>query len=218
MPRVVVLVFCLSAWSVAPLWAAQTPEIDHSLFLRAENELKTGAGPRYRALRARLEAHPLAVYLDFKALLKSLHGMPAEQALAFIEQANDTPLARRFTAAYLLHQGQDKRWQAFLAVSPDPPRDAELQCYFYRAQWQVGDRELARSGARSLWNIGASQASACDPLFEVWRAEGGLTDDLVWSRALLAFDARSGALLRYLKRFASNELSPLMDELITLYQ
>jgi soluble lytic murein transglycosylase len=218
MPRVVVLVFCLSAWSVAPLLAAQTTELDHSLFLRAENELKTGAGPRYRALRERLEAHPLAVYLDFKALLKSLHGMPAEQALAFIEQASATPLARRFTAAYLRHQGQDKRWQAFLSVSPDSPRDAELQCYFYRAQWQVGDRELARSGARSLWNIGASQESACDPLFEVWRAEGGLTDELVWSRALLAFDARSGALLRYLKRFASSELSPLMDELITLYQ
>ena len=39
-------------------------------------------------------------------------------------------------------------------------------------------------------------------------------DDLVWSRALKAFDARNPHLIRYVKRFASNALRPLLDELL----
>ena len=115
----------------------------------------------------------------------------------------------RFLVAYLRHKAQDRRWRAFLDVLDEVPVMPELQCYYYQAQLAVGDRREAYAGAASLWNVGYSQDDACDPLFKEWIRELGPDDELVWSRALKAFDAKNGHLIRYVKRFASRLCSEI---------
>jgi soluble lytic murein transglycosylase len=206
---------------VSGLCYAQSPDYEHQrqVFLGAEKELRSGAGPQYRSLRRQLDGYPLAIYLDYEILRERLRKATPEQALEWLQRADGSPLENRLRAAWIVDHGRRERWRALLAVQPEEPRDAELQCYYYRARLAQGDTDAAWSGAQRLWNVGKSQHRACDPLFNAWMGEVGTPDDaLIWSRALKAFDARSAQLLRYLTRFASPELLPLLQELYAVYR
>ncbi len=199
--------------------ALDAPGQQRQLFLDALAELRTGIGPRYQSLRRQLDEYPLAIYLDYEVLTEQLHDLEPEDAKAFLNQADGSPLRNRFLAAYLQHKGHDRHWREFLGVIDAPPRDTELQCYYYRALRDTGDKAAAWQGAANLWNVGKSQNKACDPLFERWIKNGNGPDDgLVWSRALKAFDARSLHIIKYVRRYASAELKPLIDELIEVYR
>lgn len=188
-------------------------------YLRAMQELRTGMGPRYRALRERLADYPLTIYLDYEAIRGRLHYLQPAEAREFLANASGSPLADRFYRAYLGHKGRDRHWREFLGVVDQPPADAELRCYYYRALRATGAREEAWRGAQLMWNVGESQDDACDILFERWVSEGpGPDDNLVWTRALKAFDARSSNIMRYVRRFASPALVPLLDELYGVYR
>ena len=191
---------------------------ERALYQKAAAELDSGAGNRYQEMRDALTDYPLEVDLDFSIKLGQLHDMTAEEARLFMASAKGTPLASRFLVAYLRHKAQDRRWQSFLGVLDDVPEMPELQCYYYRAKLATGDRDTAFHGASQLWDVGFSQDDACDPLFDRWIASRGLNDDVIWSRALKAFDAKNGHLIRYVKRFASVPLQRDLDELAAVYR
>ena len=191
---------------------------ERALYQRAAAELDSGAGNRYQEMRDALTDYPLEVDLDFSMKLGQLHDMTAEEASLFMASAKGTPLAKRFLVAYLRHKAQDRRWQSFLDVLDAAPAMPELQCYYYRAKLATGDREVAFHGAARLWDVGFSQDDACDPLFDRWIASRGPSDDVIWSRALKAFDAKNGHLIRYVKRFASVPLQRDLDELAAVYR
>ena len=191
---------------------------ERALYQKAAAELDSGAGNRYQEMRDALKDYPLEVDLDFSVKLGQLHDMTAEEARLFMASAKGTPLASRFLVAYLRHKAQDRRWQSFLGVLDAAPAMPELQCYYYRAQLATGDRDTAFQGAERLWDVGFSQDDACDPLFDRWIASRGLNDGVIWSRALKAFDAKNGHLIRYVKRFASVPLQRDLDELAAVYR
>jgi len=197
----------------AEAWAAE-----RALYQKAKGELATGAGQRYTEIRAQLEDYPLRIDLDFAVKLGQLHHMTAAEAKAFLSEARGTPLASRFLVAYLRHKAQDKHWQSFLGAVDALPEMPELQCYYYRALLATGSAERAFAGASTLWNVGFSQDNACDPLFSAWMQRGGPDDALIWSRALKAFKAKNGHLIRYVKRYASEELQLDLDELAAIYR
>ena len=191
---------------------------ERALYQKAAAELDSGAGNRYQEMRDALRDYPLEVDLDFSIKLGQLHDMTAEEARLFMASAKGTPLASRLLVAYLRHKAQDRRWQSFLGVLDAAPAMPELQCYYYRAKLATGDRDTAFRGAERLWDVGYSQDDACDPLFDRWIASQGLTDGVIWSRALKAFDAKNGHLIRYVKRFASMPLQRDLDELAAVYR
>ena len=191
---------------------------ERALYQKAAAELDSGAGNRYQEMRDALTDYPLEVDLDFSIKLGQLHDMTAEEARVFMASAKGTPLASRFLVAYLRHKAQDRRWQAFLGVLDAAQAMPELQCYYYRAKLATGDQDASFQGAERLWDVGFSQDDACDPLFDRWIASRGLNDDVIWSRALKAFDAKNGHLIRYVKRFASVPLQRDLDELAAVYR
>ncbi len=197
----------------AEAWSAE-----RALFQKAKSELATGAGKRYTDIRAQLEDYPLRIDLDFAVKLGQLHHMKATEAKAFLAEAQGTPLASRFLVAYLRHKAQDGHWKSFLGAVDALPEMPELQCYYYRALLATGGAERAFAGASTLWNVGFSQDDACDPLFSAWMQRGGPDDALIWSRALKAFKAKNGHLIRYVKRYASDELQQDLDELAAIYR
>lgn len=227
-PAVVLLGLCCALLSFA-LPAVEASEIDwlpsseqwaeeRALYQKATAELDSGAGNRYQEMRESLAGYPLEVDLDFSIKLGQLHDMTAEEARVFMASAKGTPLASRFLVAYLRHKAQDRRWTSFLGVLDAAPAMPELQCYYYRAKLATGDQDTAFQGAARLWDVGFSQDDACDPLFDRWIASRGLNDDVIWSRALKAFDAKNGHLIRYVKRFASVPLQRDLDELAAVYR
>lgn len=219
LPLSAVLVFVgLSLVTGTALVRADSLPEQRARFLDAERELRSGAGPRYRALREQLDGYPLTIYLDYARLRERLRRATPAQANEWLQRAAGSPLENRLREAWIRDHGQRQRWRALLAVQDTAPHDDELQCYWWRAKLATGDRAGAMDAAARLWNVGQSQHRACDPLFAEWMTESPPGDALVWSRALKAFDGRSSQLLRYLTRFASPELLPLLQELYAVYR
>jgi len=183
---------------VADKTVAREYTAQQQTYLDARAALKKHQSQTYRRLRAKLDDYPLAVYLDFKADIKRILRLSGPQAAVAIEQFSQTPLYNTARYRYLKHAGGKGRWSDFLAISPDPPKNTILQCYFYRALLAKGKKQHAFKGAERLWLSGHSRPEECDPLFSAWTKTGYLTQELLWSRMLLSFDARQYGLLSYL--------------------
>jgi hypothetical protein len=89
------IIFLCLALPSATLIADDTA-LQRKQFLAAEKELKTGFGPRYKALRESLEDYPLAIYLDYAALIERLHTLQPQEAKLFLSRAQGSPLEGRF--------------------------------------------------------------------------------------------------------------------------
>jgi len=182
----------------------------------AVRAMERGDWSQYRQWRSGLNDYPLAIYLDYFELARRQDAIAPAEALAFLERSADSPLANRFLGRYLEQAGAAQRWHDLLRVKPDEPNSIALKCYFFRAHLAQGDRNIAWQGAQRLWPAGHSQPAACDPLFNAWEADGKLTDALVWTRLLNAFDARQQGLLAFVARKGSEQLRPWADILQSL--
>lgn len=171
----------------------------------------------YRKLRPGLEDYPLAIYLDYFQLTSQPETVRPADALRFLSDTAGSPLPNRFSRRYLTLAGREGRWQDFLQVQPEEPTSTDLKCYYFRAKLALGDTDIAWVGAERLWDHGQSRPKVCDPLFEAWLKAGQLSDEVVWSRQLKAFDARQRSLITYVARRASPELSPWADKLLAVY-
>jgi len=169
-------------------------------YLDARASLDSNKLTLYQAQRQQLGDYPLAVYLDFHHSINQLLSLPGKQAAQAFLAFKNTPLYNTARARYLVRSGRKKQWDDFLAVSPNKPNNIELQCYFYRAQLQKGDKALAYKGASKLWLYGRSRPKECDPLFKAWKKAGFQTQEMIWSRMRLSFEQGQYGLLSYLSR------------------
>jgi soluble lytic murein transglycosylase len=177
-----------------------------------------GRWTEYEQLRPGLDEYPLAIYLDYYQLTRQPGDVRAADALGFISRSADSPLPNRFASRYLKEAGRERRWRDFLQVQPDEPESIELRCYYFRARLASGDTDIAWQGAQRLWDHGKSRPKACDPLFNAWLKSGQLSDAVVWSRQLKAFDARQRSLITYVAKKASPALAPWSDKLLAVYR
>jgi len=175
-----------------------TPEQQN--YLDARKALQQNKISKYKKLRSQLDTYPLTVYLDFHYKINDIIKLDGVDALNEITLFKDTPLFNTARYRYLMRAGARKHWNDFLIVSPSRPNNTVLQCYYYRAQLANGDKDQAFKGAVSLWLYGKSRPEECDPLFNAWQKAGQRTQELIWSRMLLSFDANQYGLLTYLSR------------------
>ena len=218
-----VLVCCLL--SLGPLVASATEAeetasqvSDRDKFKLAVKELRTGVGPRYQSLRRELEHYPLAVYLDALVIEGNLHYGKPEDVTAFMQVAGSSPIAMRTLRSFVRHKIEDRRWSDIVEVTEGLMLSTELICHRAHALLMRGDTAQATPLLNGVWTVGESQIKACDPAFDTWYRMSGPSDDVVWNRALNAADARNSTLLLYLKRFASAELEPSLDDLGEIYR
>jgi soluble lytic murein transglycosylase len=181
---------------------AQDPH-PHSLqrgraaYLDLREAVRDGRWSDFEVLREELARYPLEPYADYELLMARLRVTDGERARAFVDANSRSPLGVRYLGNYLDVAGRDRRWGDFLAAAEQEPRSEKLRCYYARAKRGRGAQEEAWDLARRLFLSSSSVDKACDPLFRLWKEQGGLTPDLIWARAKLAFAAREGGLLRY---------------------
>lgn len=212
------LLLCLAAAAAAePNPVSQILGDQRRAYTAAEEAFRRGQYEQFERLRGGLGDYPLAIYLDYAQLTRRVSTVSAMEAQEFLSRSADSPLANRFLGQYLRAAGQSQRWQDFLQAMPEEPNSGDLKCYFFRAQLAQGNKEAAWAGARRLWVAGHSQPRECDPLFSAWQRDGGLTDDIVWTRLLNAFDARQQSLLQYVAKKSSARMRPAVDTLLAVY-
>ena len=211
----------LPVFSGAAIAAAQPPSESlanaRQQYSEAREAVDNGRWTEYRKLRPGLEGYPLAIYLDYFQLTRQPETVRPADALRFISDTEGSPLPNRFSRRYLTLAGQERRWQDFLQVQPEEPSSTDLKCYYFRAKLALGDTDIAWAGAERLWDHGQSRPKVCDPLFNAWLKAGQLSDEVVWSRQLKAFNARQRSLITYVARRASPELAPWADKLLAVY-
>lgn len=202
----------------APAGAAEPPTLPaaRALFLDLRAARKAGDRLRAQRLRARLNGYPLAPYADYEQLMAGLYNTSGAAARRFVEAHTRSPLGVRFLGHYLDAAGRGRRWGDYLSAATREPNAEKLRCYYARAKRGRGQEGEAWRLAERLFLSPTSVHDACDPLFELWRARGGLRDELVWERAKLAFAARQGGLLRYIASLAAAD--PALEALKRVYR
>ncbi|MCF1426668.1 MAG: transglycosylase SLT domain-containing protein [Shewanella sp.] len=196
---------------------ANTLSPSQQTYLNAKQALDDGDRDKYLALRAALGDYPLNIYLDYHDKQADIYRQSGPHAAVSLTAFAQTPLYTPLKHRYLQKAGAQSRWEDFLAISPQLPRNTKLQCYFYRAKMQTGDTELAWKGARQLWLYGYSRPKACDPLFTAWTKAGHRSQELIWQRMLLAFNAGQHSLLHWLSRKITGQKAQA-EALLKLYR
>ena len=196
--------------------ATQLTDLQHK-YLDAREALIQNDLSQFKRLRQQLDGYPLTPYLDFHASMDHILDYPGTKAFTAIEAFKDTPLYQSARYRYLVNAGQAKRWQDFLNISPELPNNIALQCFYYRAQLAKDETKIAYKGAEKLWLYGRSRPKECDPLFKAWEKSGHRTQELLWSRMLLAFNTGEFSLLRYLASKTTTHKTEA-QRLLTVYK
>ncbi|MEZ5584328.1 MAG: transglycosylase SLT domain-containing protein [Candidatus Competibacteraceae bacterium] len=163
-------------------------------FVAADQALQAGAAVTYQPL----SSYPLYPYLRYRDLKQRLEDYPSEEIRGFLQAYGDTPLAGRLRVAWLRQLARAQRWRDFLQDYQDDD-NTELACWYRQALLDTGQREQALAGIETVWMQGVSLPNACDPLFALWQAEGGITAERLWRRLSLAMGQGEVRLARYLR-------------------
>ena len=189
--------------------AAEALSIDESRaqYQEAKELLKDKDLEQYRKVRVKLDDYPLAPYLDYRELRMDLSSKTPDDIRLFRHDNRTLSIGNSLDYQYLVVLGLNERWADFIDYFPKEPSSKNLQCYYYQAKNELGDKNLAWKGAERLWLTGSSVTYECDDLFKAWSDAGKLTDDLIIDRMLLVYKARNNSLFTYLEKMLSSEKS-----------
>nr|WP_282101210.1 transglycosylase SLT domain-containing protein [Aeromonas genomosp. paramedia] len=199
---------------VAPVFA-QTME--QSLYREGYDAVRANDQERFQQIRARLNHYPLLPYLDYYQLAFRPGAADYDDVTRFIRQHGDTPQSNRLERAYLTYLAQSQQWSQFLRFYPAKPNSTDLLCMHYQARYYTGHKSEALQEAGKLWLSGQSRPDACDLLFQLWQQAGLRTQEKIWQRMNLAFEAQNPNLIRHLGAQLGGSLKPYGDQMIALF-
>lgn len=200
---------------VAPVFA-QTME--QSLYREGYDAVRANDQTRFEQIRARLSHYPLRPYLDYYQLAFRPGAADYDDVTSFIRQHGDTPQSNRLERAYLSYLAQSQQWSQFLCFYPAKPSSTDLLCQHYQARYYTGHKSEALKEAGKLWLSGQSRPDACDPLFDLWQQAGLRTQEKIWQRMSLAFEAQNPNLIRHLGAQLGSGMKGYGDQMIALYE
>ncbi|WP_165310422.1 transglycosylase SLT domain-containing protein [Vibrio ziniensis] len=199
---------------------SDSTELDaqRDLYDQAQEWLDDKNVTQFEEVRPKLTNYPLTPYLDYRAFLIDIGDKPPITVRVFIDGHKDYPFSSRISAPYIDALAKQNAWSKLLQFQTSEPGGETYLCHYYNAHLQVGKRAKAFDGAKKLWMSGGSIADACNPLFSAWEKSGGLTDELIFQRMLLAFDGRNRGLLVYLsKKLSSSKYQAKGKAMLALY-
>ncbi|MFM5878693.1 transglycosylase SLT domain-containing protein [Aeromonas sanarellii] len=200
---------------VAPVFS-QTME--QSLYREGYDAVRANDQTRFEQIRARLSHYPLRPYLDYYQLAFRPGAADYDDVTRFIRQHGDTPQSNRLERAYLSYLAQSQQWSQFLRFYPAKPSSTDLLCQHYQARFYTGHKSEALKEAGKLWLSGQSRPDACDPLFDLWQQAGLRTQEKIWQRMSLAFEAQNPNLIRHLGAQLGSGMKGYGDQMIALYE
>ena len=180
---------------------AEDPALEQqrTLFIEAERALSRGQTTHYKSLRPKLDAYPLAPYLDYTELSRRLSRLTPDEVNNFTSRYPDAFLANRLQSSWLSSLAANRR-AADLITHYQPNGNIVLECQYRQALLKQGKSEEAFAGLEALWLVGRSQPEACDAVFSAWAKTGGLSEKLVWGRIELAIRAGNLRMASFLGR------------------
>lgn len=180
---------------------------DRGLYKRAVTALRANELDKFERHVAALGDYPLVPYLEYLRALKRIGRTNAAEAVAYRDSMRHYSFGDRFMTQWVNVQATRGRWQDYVDHYK-PSSDIVAQCRYALALIRTGDKPSAYAHLPQLWNVGKSQDKSCDPAFDIWIRDGGVSTELAWERMKKALDARQYSLSRYIMRFMSDDVKP----------
>ena len=176
-----------------------------SQYDQAQRALARDDIARFNTLKSNLTDYPLYPYLLLESLRKRLDVATHQEIEHFLSSHGDLPAARTLKNNWFKRLLTEQDWTRLRQHTDPDSLSAELECPLVMQMWREGKTDQAMQRTQALWTVGQSQPNVCDPLFERWRAAGGLTEDIAWERIRLALLHRQDALAKYLTRYLPSQ-------------
>lgn len=186
-------------------------------FLAAENAYARKDTASYERLKHGLQGYPLLQYLEYREVRDRISSVPTKSVEVFLKTYPETPLADKLRSAWLDRLAKENSWADYVRYYDEDEKDVARRCQYMQALISTGHKDTAFAQAARIWLHGSSRPDACNPVFAAWRASGGLTTELVWSRIALAFDEGSIRLAKYLGRYLPAAERPWLDQWLRMH-
>ncbi|WP_313347642.1 transglycosylase SLT domain-containing protein [Stenotrophomonas sp.] len=146
---------------------------------------------------AALGKHPLYGWLEYANLRRNIDTVSNAQAQDFLARYNGQAVASSFRSVWLPAVARRQDWPTLLG-NWVPTDNVGLRCAQLNARQATGKADAQWvSDAQAIWrSTGKSLPDACDPVFAVLDAKGGLSAELRWARIDAAADAQQPAVMR----------------------
>ncbi|MDU9413069.1 transglycosylase SLT domain-containing protein [Pseudomonas sp. zfem005] len=197
--RLLSLFSCLLLTTVT-LDAAQAVPLaqQRQMYDEAKRALAKGDSGPYKRYANALANYPLEPYLAYDELTARLKWASNDEIEKFLAEHGDLPQANWMKLRWLRWLAERGEWKTFVNYYDPKMNFTELDCLYGQYQIKNGLKAEGYKSAEKLWLVGKSQPEACDVLFDLWRAEGQMTEQMRWRRAKLAAEARNYGLASFL--------------------
>ena len=178
-------------------------------FLAAREALQKGNLNVVAEKASALSRDPLGIYPRYWLLSKQIEQLTIEQVQPFFSFYQGSWLAEKLRGDWLRSLGRRGDWvrfrEQYAQLSDDP--GAELNCYQLRARLDNKDAKVLSQARAQLWFTARDlPAEACNPLMAELISAGVVSEDDIWERLRLAFEANAQGLSRYLADQLGQEL------------
>ncbi len=186
-------------------------------FLAAREAWARGDMRRFEQFAAKIPgAHVLRPYIEYWRVARQLDD--DARVAEFLASYSDSWVAERLRGDWLKDLGRRENWAAYFAEFPRLARtDAAHACFARRAELALGNR-TALDQAVGLWFTGKDMPSACTPLFTSLLSQGLLTEEDVWRRMRLVFEAGNPGMAKSLLASIPQEARPASAGIDRAYQ
>lgn len=202
-----------SALTLSSINSDDSLKDSRSLYKTAVRQLKGREYTRYYQSKSELLDYPLKSYLDYYEVKAKLRKLPYKRVDNFLEENQGSYLATRLQSQWLTTLAKQRRWGDYLKYWDPSIANTSRSCYHLQALYNTGKKQQALQETTALWLSGASQPSACDPLFKNWLASDHSNPQLIWQRLDLAVNKRNISLARYVRQ----QLPPAQQDTARLY-
>ena len=140
------------------------------------------AGQDYDA--AAIAASPVAGWVEYASLRRDIDALAPPRGQDFLARYRGHAVADAFREAWLAALARRQDWPDFLAAWSPAIQDTGLRCAQLDARQALGRVDAGWTAeAQAIWrSSGKSLPDACDPVFAILAARGGLPPALRWER------------------------------------
>ncbi len=172
---------CAQSAPTQPGADARTPPLPPLSLLRSAFDAAEQDKPAPEGLAA---DQPLAGWVEFSTLRRSLDALPSAQGLAFLSRYNGQAVAEMFREPWLTALVKREDWPAFRAAWSTSIKSTALRCAELNARQALGITDPQwTTDAQALWrSSGKSLPNECDAPMAVLAAKSGLPPALRWER------------------------------------
>ncbi|MDP0589262.1 MAG: transglycosylase SLT domain-containing protein [Candidatus Endonucleobacter bathymodioli] len=183
-------------------------ESQRTVFAAVEKKLKSKKDDLYYKSLKQLKGYPLLPYLHSLNLINKLNNISQNDIDSYVAAWPLLPSNKHLQRQWLIFLAKKNLWADYItAFERSNIRNSKYQCLYGISQYKEGNKKIAWKKATKLWLVGYSQNKSCDPLFQAWKAEKRLSQQLVFKRFWLAVAKGNTKLAKHIdKSINDNDL------------